>query len=135
MKSAEALIDAMSKGLSFQSALTLLPTYELRQCRVYMCFARAINPPVWYCRFRADNICKSPLSQCFTFASAHAITELARRGHGLTSMHSLEELTRAMASGRGGIYLNLTETQYEALMRRRTNGVGLGSDSRMVAAL
>jgi len=117
MKSAEAFIGALKKGISADKTLSSLPPYELRRCRVYMSFARVQNLDEFSCRFHNDNLPKTPITRRFTFRSQR-IFEAARRGHGLTAMHSRQALAEAVASGRGGIWLNLTEEQLQALRRQ-----------------
>lgn len=81
--------------------------------RVYMSFVR--NRSGWHCRFHQDDLPKTPISRQFVFRSAEKIYEAARRGDGLVGIESGEALDEAVAIGRGGIWLRLTEDQYSAL--------------------
>jgi len=117
MKSAEAFVEALKKGIGAEEALSTLPPFELRRCRVYMSFARVRNLDEYSCRFHNDNLAKTPMSRRFIFRSRR-IFEAARRGHGLTALHSRQALAEAVAIGRGGIWLQLTEEQLQALRRQ-----------------
>lgn len=82
--------------------------------RVYMSFVR--NPNGWHCRFHQDDPAKTPISRKFAFSSAEKIHEAARRGNGLLDIESQHALIEAVNVGRGGVWLHLTEDQYEALI-------------------
>jgi len=114
MKLAEAFVEALKKGISAEEALSSLPPFELRRCRTYMSFARVRNRDKYTCRFHEDNLAKTPISRRLIFRS-RSIFEAARRGHGLTDMHSRQALAEAVAIGRGGIWLKLTEEQLQSI--------------------
>lgn len=116
MRSAEAFVAALKKGISAEEALSSLPSFELRRCRVYMSFARLGNPDEYSCRFHNDNLAKTPISKRFVFRS-RTIFETACRGHGVTSMRLRKALAEAVAVGHGGIWLRLTEEQLHSIRR------------------
>lgn len=119
MKSAHDFIEALSKGLSVEKALAALPPCELRRWRIYLSFAHTTTPPAWNCRFHEDDLCRTPISRRYTYSRVQPILEIARRGHGLTERRSCRAFTRDIARGQGGIYLKLTDAEYEALKRQR----------------
>jgi hypothetical protein len=57
----------------------------------------------------------TPLPKRLTFASERKFIELAARGHADPSLEGRTALQRAIAIGRGGFYLNLTDEQYQRL--------------------
>lgn len=120
MKSAEAFVEALKKGISPEEALSSLTSIELRRCRVYMSFARASNRSEQSCRFRCrfhkNDLAKTPISRRFIFSS-QGVFEAARRGHGLISTHVCRAFAEAVAIGYGGVWLRLTEEQYQSLRR------------------
>ena len=80
---------------------------------VFMSFVRQVDG--WHCRFHEGNPAKTPLSKQFVFRSQERILETAHRGHGLTSPESRQVFDEAIFLGRGGIWLKLTEEQYQTL--------------------
>jgi len=84
---------------------------------IYMSFVR--NRDGWHCRFHRDDLHKTPLSRQFVFQSAEKIHEAARRGNGLISVESRDDLDEAITLGRGGTWLRLSEDQYSALLAPR----------------
>jgi hypothetical protein len=58
---------------------------------------------------------KPPLPRKLHFASSDKIIELVQRGGGITDQESRLMLNQAIATGRGGIFLNLSVEQYEKL--------------------
>jgi hypothetical protein len=61
---------------------------------------------------------KTPLPRKLTFTDPEKILELARRGGAWRDSESRQMLEHAIETGRGGIYLRLTPTQYGKLRRR-----------------
>lgn len=74
----------------------------------------------WHCRFHRDDLGKSPISRRFVFRTSEIIYECARRGNGLNA-ESGQTLDEAIALGRGGIWLRLTESQYSVLLMFSAN--------------
>ena len=68
----------------------------------------------WYCQF-LERDGKTPLPKKLTFASADKVRELAELGGAIADRESSQMLEDAIIHGRGGVYLNLTQTQYERL--------------------
>lgn len=52
-----------------------------------------------------------------SFATADKVIELVQRGAGLLHLASRQTLDLAIASGRGGIFLDLTDKQYTQLLK------------------
>jgi hypothetical protein len=82
----------------------LLPTTH----RVFMSF---IHHDGWHCRFFEWDMMTS-LPRQLTYREAGKICETARRGHGLADESSRGALDKAIKSGRGGIWLHLTDPQF-----------------------
>jgi hypothetical protein len=79
--------------------------------RVYMAFSLGQG---WYCQFfEMDR--KTSLPKKLTFASADRVRDLAELGGATANLESSRMLEDAIIHGRGGVYLNLTQTQYERL--------------------
>ena len=68
----------------------------------------------WYCQFLETDL-KTSLPKKLTFASADKVRELAELGGAIANRESNQMLEDAIIHGRGGVYLNLTQTQYERL--------------------
>lgn len=85
--------------------------------RVYMSFVRLRTG--WHCRFHQNDLPKTPISRQFVFSSAQKIYEAAQRGDGLVGIVSRDALDDAVAIGRGGLWLHLTDNQYSALLKSR----------------
>jgi hypothetical protein len=79
--------------------------------RVYMSFCLSQG---WHCQFLETDL-KTPLPKKLTFASADKVRELAELGGATANPESRRTLEDAIIHGRGGVYLNLTQTQYERL--------------------
>jgi len=118
MKSAHDFVEALRKGLSVEAALASLPPCELRRWRIYLSFAHTTRPSAWYCRFHADDLCRTPLSRRYTYSKPQPILDIARRGHGFTNRNSCRSFSKDIARGRGGIYLKLTDAEYRALQHK-----------------
>ena len=86
--------------------------HERPSHRVYMSFS--VLDLGWYCQFFEGNL-KTTLPKTLTFASADKVRELAELGGATADRESSRMLEDAIIHGRGGVYLNLTQTQYERL--------------------
>jgi hypothetical protein len=75
--------------------------------RVYMSFFLSRG---WYCQFLEMDL-KTSLPKKLTFASADKVRELAELGGATANLENRRML------GHGGVYLNLTQMQYERLKR------------------
>jgi len=81
--------------------------------RVYMSF---MDRHGWQCQFLEADL-QSPLPKRLHFSSPDKIIELAERGGGLRDQESRLMLYQGIAMGRGGVFLSLTNEQYERLRR------------------
>ena len=81
--------------------------------RVYLSFFFGQG---WYCQFFETDL-KTPLPKKLTFASANKVRELAALGGAIANLENRQMFEDAIINGRGGVYLNLTQTQYERLKR------------------
>lgn len=81
--------------------------------RVFMSFVFRSR---WHCRFHADNLGKTPISRQFIFCEVQKIYDLARRGRGFTEKESRDAFDQAIKVGCGGVWLQLSEEQYSALV-------------------
>jgi hypothetical protein len=60
---------------------------------------------------------KTSLPRKLNFASPGKVIELVNRGGGLPDQESRLMLDEAIATGRGGVFLNLTAEQYARLTK------------------
>jgi hypothetical protein len=81
--------------------------------RVYMVFQDRYG---WHCQFLEADL-QTPLPRKLTFASPDKIVELVERGGGFKDQESRLMLDQGIATGRGGVYLSLTDEQYAKLKR------------------
>jgi len=81
--------------------------------RVYMSF---MDRHGWQCQFLEADL-QSPLPKRLHFSSPDKIIELVERGGGLRDPESRLMLEQGISMGRGGVFLSLTEEQYERLRR------------------
>lgn len=81
--------------------------------RVYMSFFLHKG---WYCQFLETDR-KTPLPKKLTFASANQVRELAELGGATANLENRQIIENAIIKGHGGVYLNLTQAQYERLKR------------------
>jgi len=79
--------------------------------RVYLCFQCSNG---WHCQFMEVDL-KTSLPRKLHFTSAEKGIELVERGGGFTDQKSSLMLDQAIATGRGGVFLNLTAEQYAKL--------------------
>jgi hypothetical protein len=82
--------------------------------KVYMYF---MHRDGWFCQFLEEDL-KTPLPKKLAVATQDKILELARRGSAALDAKEELEIDHAFQTGRGGIWLNLSEEQYEKLTRR-----------------
>jgi hypothetical protein len=80
---------------------------------VFMSFIRENG---WRCSF--CNADRTIISRQIVFRSADKVFETARRGNGLTNEIDRLCLQRLIVTGKGGVWLNLTEEQYKSLCQR-----------------
>ena len=81
--------------------------------RIYMYFQFRNG---WQCQFLEKDL-KTALPRKLHFASADKVIELVERGGGITDQECRLMLGQAIATGRGGVFLRLTEEQYIKLKR------------------
>ena len=72
----------------------------------------------WLCQFLESDL-RTPLPRMFRFASLDKVRELAQRGGGFVDSEARNMFEQGAAQGNGGVYLNLTDEQYQTLLRRR----------------
>ena len=70
----------------------------------------------WHCQFAGADL-KTSLPSKLHFKSADKVIELIERGGGITDLESRLMLDQAIATGRGGVFLNLTREQYARLRK------------------
>ena len=71
----------------------------------------------WVCQFLEEDL-KTPLPRRVTLGSHEKVREMARRGGAAMSLDVLQALDHGIEIGRGGIWLELTDEQYRALLIR-----------------
>jgi hypothetical protein len=81
--------------------------------RVYMHFMFRNG---WHCQFLEEDM-KTCLARKLTFNSEVKVREMARRGGCTLTLDSLQALDHAIEIGRGGVWMELTEEQYQKLKR------------------
>lgn len=81
--------------------------------RVYMSF---MAREAWFCHFLEEDL-KTPLPRKLAFADRDKIFELARRGGAKLDLEAQQAIHHALETGRGGVWLSLTEDQYQKLKR------------------
>lgn len=109
---------ALRQNAAYAELMAQARTRTLRPAKwrsVYMSFVRYADG--WHCRFlEADK--KTQIIERLVFRDKRKIIEAARRGNPLMSVRSMEALDRAIAVGRGGISLYLTQDQYSKLISK-----------------
>ena len=70
----------------------------------------------WYCQFLEEDL-KTPLPKKFTFADVSKVRELAEKGGAFSILEARHSFNQGVEVGRGGIYLQLTEEQYQKLKK------------------
>jgi len=79
--------------------------------RVYMYFMRRQG---WYCQFLEADL-KTSLPRKLNLDDPAKIIEMAERGGGLPNSEADQMLRYGIEMGRGGVWLTLTEEQYQRL--------------------
>jgi hypothetical protein len=83
------------------------------QHRVYMPF---MDRRGWHCQFLEADL-QTPLPRRLHFVSPDKIIELVERAGGFKDQESRLMLEQGIATGRGGMFLSLSEEQYAKLKR------------------
>lgn len=86
---------------------------ERRRHRIYMSFAHVDG---WCCQFLEEDL-NTHLPRRLTFRSHQKVRELAERGGCALSLETLQALNHGLETGRGGVWLELSEEQYLKLKR------------------
>lgn len=81
--------------------------------RVYMSF---MAREAWFCHFLEEDL-KTPLPKKLALANSDKIFELARRGGAQMDLEAQQAIHHALQTGRGGVWLYLTEDQYQKLKK------------------
>jgi hypothetical protein len=81
--------------------------------RIYMSFFLRSG---WYVSFLEPDL-KTPIPATFNFADPEKIRDLAQRGGALSTLEAKQTLEQGIETGRGGVFLTLTEDQYRKLTR------------------
>lgn len=81
--------------------------------RVYLSFQLRDG---WHCQFLEQDL-KNSLPRKLHFTSSDNVIELIERGGGFTDQDSRSMVNHGIEMGRGGIFLSLTDEQYEKLKR------------------
>jgi hypothetical protein len=68
----------------------------------------------WYCQFLEEDL-KTPLPRKVTLDDPKKLMEMAERGGGLPNLEASQMLRLGIEVGRGGLWLSLTEEQYQKL--------------------
>ncbi|HUZ94888.1 MAG TPA: hypothetical protein VMU57_08245 [Edaphobacter sp.] len=72
----------------------------------------------WQCQFLEPDL-KTSLPRKPVLTHSETLIGLVERGGGLPDLASRQALDQAIAKGRGGVFLNLPQEQYERLRQRR----------------
>jgi hypothetical protein len=72
----------------------------------------------WHCQFLEADL-QTPLPRKLTFAAPDKIVELVERGGGFKDLADRQAFDQGIAIGRGGVWLSLTEEQYQKPKKRR----------------
>ena len=88
-----------------------------------------IHQDGWHCQFLELDL-MTPLPRELSFRDSRKISETARRGHGLRDEGARLSLDQAIKSGSGGVWLHLTQAQYQALKSsKNVTGTGTQGDA------
>ena len=79
--------------------------------RIYMYFMLRGG---WHCQFLEADL-KTPLPKKLNFSDIAKVTQLIERGNGFRDLEVRNMFAHAVQNGRGGVYLELTEEQYQKL--------------------
>src|SRR5579863_2351879 len=86
---------------------------ERKRHRVYLSF---MHRESWYCQFLEEDL-KTSLPRKLIFRSHQKVRELAERGGCALNLETLQALNHGLETGRGGVWLELSEEQYLKLKR------------------
>ena len=81
--------------------------------RVYLHFMLRTG---WHCQFLEADL-KTPLPKELTLPDPETLIQLAERGGYNAGLEGRQALEHAIETGRGGVWLELTEAQYRKLKR------------------
>jgi hypothetical protein len=87
---------------------------ERKRHRVYMSFMFRNG---WLCQFLEEDL-KTSLPRKVILGSQEKVREMARRGGAAMSLDVLQALDHGIEIGRGGIWLELSDEQYQKLQVR-----------------
>lgn len=87
---------------------------------VYMYFQQRDG---WHCQFLEADL-KTPLPCKLVFTGDDKIREMVQRGNGLPTAESRQMLEYAIRTGRGGVFLKLSDEQYVKLGGKGADGTG-----------
>jgi hypothetical protein len=82
--------------------------------RVYLRFERGQS---WNCQFLEEDL-KTALPRRLTLKDSQKLFQIAERGGATMSPSARFKIQQAINTGRGGMWLELTDEQYEKLKRR-----------------
>jgi len=68
----------------------------------------------WHCQFLEQDL-KTALPKKLALLSQDKILQLARRGGAVLDLEAEQAIRHAFETGRGGLWLNLTDEQYRRL--------------------
>ena len=71
----------------------------------------------WHCQFLEEDL-KSALTKKLHFKSHEKVREIAERGGCNMNLESRQSLDHGIEIGRGGVWLELSEEQYQKLRQR-----------------
>jgi hypothetical protein len=83
--------------------------------KIYMHFMRTNG---WYCQFLEEDL-KTPLPLKLTLDDPEKIQELAKRGGASMILEDKQAIDHGIEIGRGSVWLNLTQEQYQKLLKRK----------------
>lgn len=81
--------------------------------RIYMYFFQRSG---WYCQFLEEDL-KTPLPKTTTLDDPARLFEIAERGGYLMNLEGRQAIDHAIENGRGGVWLRLTDEQYQKLRK------------------
>jgi hypothetical protein len=71
----------------------------------------------WHCKFLEEDL-KTSLPRQVTLTDPKKLIEIAERGGGLPNLEAAQMLRHGIQLGRGGVWLSLSEEQYQKLKKR-----------------
>jgi hypothetical protein len=71
----------------------------------------------WHCQFLEQDL-KTPLPKRLRFSNKEKLREIAERGGCNMNLEARQSLDHGIEIGRGGIWLELSEEQYQKLAQR-----------------